>query len=1326
MSKRGAVKIVERKTTHLHTAAINDEHQRLKLLIEAGANVNVEDKDGAMPLHHAAYAGNLKIVKILLKSGAKINAKDDESNTPLHNAALGGHVKVVDYLLSKGAAIDELDEQNGTPLLNSCSNGHAPVVDLLIKKAAKLNTADINGTTPLHFACYYGHEEVVRLLLKAGCKVELIDNDGATPLHLAATNGHIKAMRLLLQNKANIHVTDHTGTTPLHCAAFNAQKECVREILEFAKNHTTGIDLRPYLITSKDHEGSTPLHKTSFQGDAEILQLLLECKTDINAADKEGATPLHKAAYKGNTACLRLLIERGAKLEAVDNQGGTALYNACFNGHVKCVELLLEKGNPKEVSAMINLSESNGRTPLHAAACFGHWECTSLLVKKEAQLNVKDKDEMTPLHLAAYNGSELSMAFLLSAGADVSIANKDGVCALHYAAYNGWLSTVHHLIEKKANPSASDLKGSTPLFYAAACNHWDVVGYLIYKGAEIDAQNKEGSTPLANATKNHAIDSVVILLEKGADPDFKDKRGNTPRKISKVKGNPTGRIYDTVGKKPFTPEALAKLADYRDRAKKKTNDGKSIEANLDNLTSVKVRAGAGGISPFTEFGFEFDLNDPAECIEYIFNSATEIEHQWTVLNLMRLLLLIPTDPTAGRHMWTLIETFTNQLVLHDKSQTTKLSFREFLLAWKKKSTSSTKKLEMLGAIESAFGYMFPNRPKLDEYTDVTFNPDEGNANLDEAEEEAEEEEELEEEAKPIKIGRSKFKKIEMEDEEGEEDDQPSAVDLVVTKKPTFGPRSDAPEETLSPGGWASGPESGPPPPPGGGPPPPPPPGMKGPPPPPGMKGPPPPGMKKEVPKMKLRKLDWKKIPKAQLGNTMWKMLSYQTVELDEPTIVEYFKIPDDDQPVEKKKDTGRLNVLDMKKSNQIGIMLSMMKLPHAEIKKNILEVQDQKFSEDILRSFLKSVPTKEECDSLKPYINCPPETFKRLGDVEQFLLTIMDIPRLDQKIASFLFKRTFENANQRLKEDIELATLSINEVNNNVKFAKVLELILALGNWLNYGTYAGNCFGFTLDSLEKLRGTKSPTKPDISILHYLAWFINEKRAKLLDFPNELEFISKGSAEHLTSVSNELMDINQGFSMMNSELDALAGAGASDPFTVKMSDFAKKAKSQVEALNKAFELMNKANAEMYTKYAADKSNCVITLVNSFSVSFKNCLEENKLREEATLKKSQKKKRKKIKKKKTSASSKTKALMSAPKLSEAGEELQREAEPEGETNEDVLEKLFPGSPDDETAGKDEDDEDGESRVKKVKKVKKIKKIKKIKKKKVGEEEGDGEEE
>ena len=74
-------------------------------MLEEGADVNVIDNYGRIPLHFAAFDGNPRVVKVyadlllsscsrcslqlLLKEDADINAANDDGNTPLHIAASG-------------------------------------------------------------------------------------------------------------------------------------------------------------------------------------------------------------------------------------------------------------------------------------------------------------------------------------------------------------------------------------------------------------------------------------------------------------------------------------------------------------------------------------------------------------------------------------------------------------------------------------------------------------------------------------------------------------------------------------------------------------------------------------------------------------------------------------------------------------------------------------------------------------------------------------------------------------------------------------------------------------------------------------------------------------------------------------------------------------------------------------------------------------------------------------------------------------------------------------------------------------------------------------
>ena len=68
-------------------AALAGEVETARFLISKGANVNVQHKDGATPLHTAAFFGETEIVELLLENNAKINTQNNKGETPLDNAS---------------------------------------------------------------------------------------------------------------------------------------------------------------------------------------------------------------------------------------------------------------------------------------------------------------------------------------------------------------------------------------------------------------------------------------------------------------------------------------------------------------------------------------------------------------------------------------------------------------------------------------------------------------------------------------------------------------------------------------------------------------------------------------------------------------------------------------------------------------------------------------------------------------------------------------------------------------------------------------------------------------------------------------------------------------------------------------------------------------------------------------------------------------------------------------------------------------------------------------------------------------------------------------
>jgi ankyrin repeat protein len=174
----------------------------VRVLLEAGADKEVANKNGMTPLNNAALNGHEAVVVLLLEAGADKEAATRLGATPLYNAALKGHEAVVRLLLEAGAG-KETANKNGKTLKIAAENGHAAVVVLLLEAGADKEAADNDGWTPLFSAASAGHEAVVRVLLEAGADKEAANNDGATPLYSAAYNGDEAVVRLLLEAGAD-------------------------------------------------------------------------------------------------------------------------------------------------------------------------------------------------------------------------------------------------------------------------------------------------------------------------------------------------------------------------------------------------------------------------------------------------------------------------------------------------------------------------------------------------------------------------------------------------------------------------------------------------------------------------------------------------------------------------------------------------------------------------------------------------------------------------------------------------------------------------------------------------------------------------------------------------------------------------------------------------------------------------------------------------------------------------------------------------------------------------------------------------------------------
>ncbi|XP_064387404.1 poly [ADP-ribose] polymerase tankyrase-1-like isoform X5 [Halichondria panicea] len=441
-------------------AAIYGHTEALKLLLkEPGIQVDSLMKDDFTALHVAAGLGNLECVQILLQKGANPDVQSFEKLTPLWLASRNGAEDIVNLLISAGASVHLSNTL--TPLMVACLMGHAGVVELLI--AAK---ADIEGhslkedSTPLMLAASKGRSKCVDVLIRNGARVNANTIRGFTALIIAAQEGHPEVMIQLISAKAQIEARTQSGHTALHTAAFKGQSECVSVLL---KNGASP--------NSTDKIGFTTLMMSARDGHVKIMELLIAAKVHVNARGVKNGTALHLAAIGGQTECVSVLLNNGANPKLKDETGGTALMAAAHFGHPTVVALFIDAKAPLDAQTL------NGSTALYHATTGGRTECVRVLLKSGADANIADKERASPLMIASQLGHLAIVKLLVAAQADVNAQNRpQGVTALHLAVATGQTEIVSVLLKNGADPKVTDKMGITAMDTAKRCGH-----FLIYQ-----------------------------------------------------------------------------------------------------------------------------------------------------------------------------------------------------------------------------------------------------------------------------------------------------------------------------------------------------------------------------------------------------------------------------------------------------------------------------------------------------------------------------------------------------------------------------------------------------------------------------------------------------------------------------------------------------------------------------------------------------------------------------------------------------------------------------------------------------------------------------
>ena len=233
------------KVTPLSLATHWYNYMAVRLLLERGADANIADADGLIPLHDAASKGFYDISRLLIKGGSNVNLRSKKGRTPLYLAVQNSHERLIKLLLeSKADVCMEYNDDTAERIFLVRRNvrGWAAWEYVLLKKhllglfVKKSNEGSLDVEdfgTVLSYGVGNDPPGVnTDPIFKEICAMDG-ETSGGNLLHVASRNNSAVAIDLLIKyGTLDLNLRDAAGFTPLHIAAIHGNMQAVEKLVD--------------------------------------------------------------------------------------------------------------------------------------------------------------------------------------------------------------------------------------------------------------------------------------------------------------------------------------------------------------------------------------------------------------------------------------------------------------------------------------------------------------------------------------------------------------------------------------------------------------------------------------------------------------------------------------------------------------------------------------------------------------------------------------------------------------------------------------------------------------------------------------------------------------------------------------------------------------------------------------------------------------------------------------------------------------------------------------------------------------------------------------
>lgn len=538
----------------------------VKLLLQAGANPNVQLRNGPTVIHYAISNGLTEILQELIKSEGNLhhemnglpniilaamnkqsamvafllgknvdpNAKDLDGNTALWHAVKNNDVDTVDLLAPLAANINHY-YNNLTLLLFAATRNFTQVITILLRYKADPLLLTPNNVNIACYLLFYKSESTVIAILEQYPELMSIISLGRTLLEIAidckcylvtdyiidyyiAQGIRIKNIEGLISlaistnNPAAISTLYRTGVNfnnlpqnPLFEAVFNAHYEAVKVLLD------CGVDINARL------EGATAvlfiitLNNQKFD---KIFDLLLSRGADVNLTAK-GFDALSSAVYHGNIPYIKKLLAHSPNCQVLDEEGNNLLLLAClscdFDELNEIFSLLLPLG------LSLEHKNKNGNTLYHILHANHIYDCKDIKLPSPPNLNTTNNI-----------GISISELITLCNGLKSRAEAKYGklevkTCPMYLATILGDLEATRILFNSDAVTTVN-VSGKSLVQIALEREQFAIATFYIQSGRfNLNYPDPKGETVVSWAAKTGNLELLKLAVQFGGSIAIKDK-----------------------------------------------------------------------------------------------------------------------------------------------------------------------------------------------------------------------------------------------------------------------------------------------------------------------------------------------------------------------------------------------------------------------------------------------------------------------------------------------------------------------------------------------------------------------------------------------------------------------------------------------------------------------------------------------------------------------------------------------------------------------------------------------------------------------------------